>query len=129
MYFIELNFVAAKKYHPDTSHGQGPSANRFREVSEAWGILSRPELRKEYDSARRTILGDTASEIAASFPVNPIKTMSAIDQVHSSFATRHKATYKGWDGSGITKFKADLGKPLTLEQRKVRNLITLLLFP
>lgn len=43
----------AKKYHPDRNHGNKQSEDRFKEMSEAYNVLSDPKRRKEYDSMRR----------------------------------------------------------------------------
>lgn len=39
----------AKKYHPDTNAGNAQAEQKFKEVTEAYTILSDPEKRKRYD--------------------------------------------------------------------------------
>ena len=39
----------AKKYHPDANPGDAEAEKKFKEASEAYGILSDPEKRKQYD--------------------------------------------------------------------------------
>ncbi len=39
----------AKKYHPDMNPGDEAAAEKFKEASEAYGILSDPEKRRQYD--------------------------------------------------------------------------------
>ena len=41
--------VLAKKYHPDANPGNAEAEAKFKEASEAYGILSDPEKRKMYD--------------------------------------------------------------------------------
>ena len=41
--------VLAKKYHPDMNPGDEAAAEKFKEASEAYAILSDPEKRRQYD--------------------------------------------------------------------------------
>ena len=42
----------ARKYHPDANKGEAKAEERFKEISEAYNVLSDPKQRKEYDEAR-----------------------------------------------------------------------------
>lgn len=46
----------ARQYHPDTNQGDPSKETKFKEVSEAYDILSDSKRRKEYDEAR-TLFG------------------------------------------------------------------------
>lgn len=43
----------AKQYHPDTNKGDAKSADRFKEISEAYNVLGDAAKRKQYDEMRR----------------------------------------------------------------------------
>jgi molecular chaperone DnaJ len=43
----------AKKYHPDRNHGDKQAEERFKEISEAYHVLSDDEKRQQYDTMRR----------------------------------------------------------------------------
>ncbi|HJQ76560.1 MAG TPA: molecular chaperone DnaJ [Acidimicrobiia bacterium] len=43
----------AQKHHPDANPGDTAAEDRFKEISEAYSILSDTEQRKEYDQVRR----------------------------------------------------------------------------
>jgi molecular chaperone DnaJ len=42
----------AQQYHPDTTSGDPASEARFKEVNEAYSVVSDPKTREEYDQAR-----------------------------------------------------------------------------
>jgi molecular chaperone DnaJ len=42
----------ARKYHPDANKGDAKAEDRFKEISEAYNVLSDSKQRKEYDDAR-----------------------------------------------------------------------------
>jgi molecular chaperone DnaJ len=47
----------ARKYHPDTNKGDSSAEDRFKEISEAYSVLSDDKRRKEYDEARSMFPG------------------------------------------------------------------------
>src|SRR6478752_2091087 len=42
----------ARKYHPDSNQGDAKAEAKFKEISEAYSVLSDAEQRKEYDAVR-----------------------------------------------------------------------------
>ena len=42
----------ARQFHPDSNPGDAKAEARFKEISEAYSVLSDPEQRKEYDAVR-----------------------------------------------------------------------------
>uniref|UniRef100_UPI0025EEB75D DnaJ domain-containing protein n=1 Tax=uncultured Aeromicrobium sp. TaxID=337820 RepID=UPI0025EEB75D len=46
----------ARDNHPDSKPGDKAAEERFKEISEAYGVLSSPEKRKQYDE-QRSLLG------------------------------------------------------------------------
>jgi DnaJ-class molecular chaperone len=48
----------AKKYHPDRNQGDKKAAEKFKEISEAYSVLSDEKKRKEYDTLRKNPFGN-----------------------------------------------------------------------
>ena len=58
----------AKQYHPDANPNNASAAERFKEISEAHGVLSDPEKRKHYDQMRRYGAFDRSASRAGASP-------------------------------------------------------------
>jgi molecular chaperone DnaJ len=52
----------ARKYHPDANKGDAASEERFKEISEAYNVLSDSKRRAEYDEAR-SLFGAGAARV------------------------------------------------------------------
>ena len=55
---IKIGFrEQAKKYHPDLNEGSGRAEERFKDINEAYRILSNPATRKKYDRTWNANIG------------------------------------------------------------------------
>ena len=43
----------AKQYHPDANPNNKEAAEKFKEIGEAYGVISEPDKRKQYDEMRK----------------------------------------------------------------------------
>lgn len=57
----------AKKYHPDKNKGNKEAENRFKEISEAYAVLSDSEKRAQYDRLGREAFGPGGANPFAGF--------------------------------------------------------------
>ncbi|MBC6457595.1 molecular chaperone DnaJ [Actinomadura sp. HBU206391] len=57
----------ARKYHPDANKGDSEAEDRFKEISEAYDVLSDDKRRKEYDEARKYGVGGFRSQPGGGF--------------------------------------------------------------
>jgi molecular chaperone DnaJ len=57
----------AKKYHPDKNKGNKEAENRFKEISEAYAVLSDAEKRAQYDRLGREAFGPGGANPFAGF--------------------------------------------------------------
>lgn len=52
----------SKKYHPDKNRGDKDSADKYREINEAYEILSDPKKRRKYDQGGMDAVNNQAQE-------------------------------------------------------------------
>lgn len=88
----------AKQNHPDANPNDDAAAERFKEVGEAYGVLSDPEKRKKYDQMRRfgaftgagrgTSRGPATSGSGPSFSFDDLSNFGGLGDIFSSIFDR-----------------------------------------
>ena len=74
----------AKKYHPDANPGDQAAADKFKEASEAYSVLSDPEKRRQYDQFGQRGLGGWAGGAGSSAALTSAARIWAIFSATSS---------------------------------------------
>ena len=83
----------AKQQHPDRNPGDTATAEQFKLLTQAYDVLTRPELRAEYDRRRRV---ETAPTPAASRSTAP-----AVTRHEPVFKTPGRARAAKWGGVAL----------------------------
>lgn len=77
----------AKRYHPDARPGDAPAAERFKEINEAYSVLSDEEKRKQYDLMRKYgAFGSAAAGGSGGRPGAGTRPPPGFEEVGSPFA-------------------------------------------
>ena len=103
----------AKKYHPDTNSGNTQAEQKFKEITEAYSILSDPEKRKLYDQ-----FGHRAFDGGAAGDYGPFERNGAYGYsdfgANGSGAYGPGSGYQSWhfEGSGAEDMFGDIFEDL-----------------
>lgn len=92
----------AKDLHPDKNPGDVKAEQRFKEISEAYSVLSDPGQRKEYDAVRAMAHG------RARFTAGSGPTGGFSDDVFSGFFSRQSGRQPGFGNQGANISVEDL---------------------
>lgn len=78
----------AKKYHPDTNKDHPEAEQKFKEVTEAYSVLSDPEKKKMYDQFGHAAFDESGGGYGGPFPTASCsfwKLPSFVNQIKFTF--------------------------------------------
>ncbi len=96
----------AKKYHPDKNKGNKEAENRFKEISEAYAVLSDKEKRSQYDRLGAEAFGASGANPFSGFDFSQF--MGGGGGRGSGRRTRREAGGRGGASSGGTMDFTDI---------------------
>lgn len=105
-----IDALSALKHHPDTAVNATHSKS-FQEISEAWAVLSRSELRNEYDAAK----GHKKYTTHAAPAVNSESLSHIRTNYESSMSARGKPMMSS------NKYRHEAWQKIPLDQKKVSS--------
>lgn len=95
----------AKQYHPDANPNNTEAAERFKEIGEAYAVISDPDKRKQYDVMRKNPFGGfartgaagraTASGTAGGFSFEDLGDIGGLSDIFESIFSRGKKRSAG----------------------------------
>jgi len=91
----------ALKYHPDKNNGDKEAEKTFKEISEAYAVLSDPEKKKQYDTFGSAGFHQRYSQedIFSNFDINDILKQFGFGSVSGGQSTRFRSANMGGGGS------------------------------
>lgn len=92
---------------------------RFRDVSEAWFVLSKAELRSQYDSARIKLGKMTSSSQTKSGPDFKVEIPTSFNTQRDSFGVALRKAGNDWKNNR-DKYKCEVWHKLSHNEKKVR---------
>ncbi len=122
----------ARKYHPDVNPDDPAAAEKFKEINEAFQVLSDPEKRKQYEQFGR-VFGEGAGPQAGNWGPGGFQyqtyTTEDLGDLNGLFEHLFGAgfTTTGKGGRRRTKFGFDFGQPQPQKGRDIEADLTLTL--